>query len=59
MARVGVAVARQVGAKLRLVMDFIPNDCVGLSSRAGGSHREDQSAVPCHQQQLQHLADCV
>lgn len=59
VARVGVAVARQVGAELSLVMDFVPNDCVGLSSRAGGSHREDQPAVPRHQQQLQHLTDCI
>lgn len=56
MAGVGVAVARQVGAELRLVVHLVPDDCVGLAGGAGCAHGENESPVPCHQKQPQNLA---
>lgn len=41
MARVGVTVARQVGAKLRLVVNLIPDDGVGLAGGAGRANGEN------------------
>lgn len=52
---VGVAVARQVGHHLRLVVDAVPDHCVGLAGGAGRSHGEDEAPHPRHLQQLQHL----
>lgn len=41
MARVGVPVARQVGAKLCLVVNLVPDDGVGLAGGAGRADGED------------------
>lgn len=52
---VGVAVARQVGHHLRLVVDAVPHHCVGLAGGARRSHSEDETPHPGNLQQLQHL----
>lgn len=52
---VGVAVARQVGHHLRLVVDTVPHHCVWLASGARRSHSENETPHPGHLQQLQHL----
>lgn len=52
---VGVAVPRQVGHHLRLVMDAVPHHRVGLAGGAGCPHGEDEASHPRHLQQLQHL----
>ncbi len=45
---VGVAVAREVGAELRLVVNLVPHDRVRLSRGAGRPNGEDQTTVPRH-----------
>lgn len=45
---VGVAVAREVGAELRLVVNLVPHDRVHLSRGAGHPDGEDQTTVPRH-----------
>ncbi len=45
---VGVAVAREVGAELRLVVNLVPHDRVRLSRGAGRPDGEDQTTVPRH-----------
>lgn len=52
---VGVAVTRQVGHHLRLVVDAVPHHRVGLAGGAGRPHGEDEAPHPRHLQQLQHL----
>lgn len=52
---VGVSVARQVGPELGLVVNLVPHDGVRLSRGAGRPDGEDQSTVPRHDEQLQHL----
>lgn len=56
VTRVRVTVARQVGAKLGLVVHLVPDDCVRLACSAGRTDGENEPAVPGHQQQPQHLA---
>lgn len=41
MARIWVSVARQVGAKLCLVVNLIPDDGVGLAGGAGRANGEN------------------
>lgn len=55
MARVGVTVARQVGAELRLVVHLVPDDGVRLAGGAGRAHGENEPAVPRNQQKPQNL----
>ncbi|TNN67863.1 hypothetical protein EYF80_021832 [Liparis tanakae] len=55
VARVGVAVARQVGAELRLVVHLVPDDRVRLARGAGRTHGENEPAVPRHQKKPQNL----
>lgn len=55
VARVGVTMAREVGAKLRLVVHLVPDDGVWLASRAGRAHREDEPAIPRYQKEPQNL----
>lgn len=52
---VRVAVTRQVGHHLRLVVDVVPHHRVGLAGGAGRPHGEDEAPHPGHLQQLQHL----
>lgn len=52
---VGVAVSRQVGHHLRLVVDVVPHHSVRLAGGAGRPHGEDEAPHPGHLQQLQHL----
>lgn len=56
VARVGVAVTREVGAKLGLVVHLVPDHRVGLAGGAGRADGEDEVTVPRHQQQPQNLA---
>lgn len=55
MTGVWVAVARQVGAELRLVVHLIPDDCIGLAGGAGRTHGENEPAVPRYQKKPQNL----
>lgn len=55
VVEVGVAVAREVGAKLCFVVDLVPHHRVRLSRGAGGADGEDEASVPRHDQQLQDL----
>jgi len=55
VAGVRVPVASQVGAKLRLVVHLVPDDCVGLTGGAGCSHGENEPAVPSYQEKPQNL----
>lgn len=57
VARVGVTVARQVGAKLRLVMNLVPDDGVGLAGGARCAHGENQPTVPRYQEEPQNLQE--
>lgn len=54
---VGVPVARQVGAELRLVVNLVPHHRVRLPGGAGCADGEDQASVPRCDQQLQDLVD--
>lgn len=55
VAGVGVAVARQVGAELSLVVHLVPDDRVGLAGGAGRTHGENEPAVPRYQKKPQNL----
>lgn len=55
VAGVRVAVARQVGAKLGLVVHLVPDYRVRLAGGAGRTHGENESAVPRHQKEPQYL----
>lgn len=55
VAGVRVTVARQVGAELRLVVNLVPDDRVGLARGAGRAHGENEPAVPRYQEQPQNL----
>ncbi len=57
MAGVGVSVARQVGAELRLVVHLVPDDRIRLAGGAGRTHRENEPAVPRHQKKPQNLVE--
>lgn len=59
MAGIGIAVACQVGAELRLVVHLIPDDRVRLTSGARCAHRENEPSVPCHQKQPQNLDGAI
>lgn len=50
-----VAMASEVGAKLRLVVHLIPDNGVRLARSAGSPDGENEAAVPGHKQQLQNL----
>lgn len=52
---VGVTVSRQVGAKLRLVVNLVPHHRVRLPRGAGCADGEDQAPVPRCDQELQDL----
>lgn len=52
---VGVAVARQVGAKFCLVVDLVPHHRVRLARGAGRANGKNEASVPGHDQQLQNL----
>lgn len=54
---VGVTVARQIGAKLGLVVNLVPHHRVRLPRGAGRADGEDQAPVPRCDQQLQDLVD--
>lgn len=49
---VRVAVAGQVGAKLRLVVNLVPHDRVRLSRGAGCADGEDEATVPSHDEEF-------
>lgn len=57
MARVRVAVARQVGPKLGLVVHLVPDDCIRFASGAGRTNRENEPAVPRYQKKPQNLCE--
>lgn len=51
--------ARKVGAKLSLVVHFVPDHCVRLAGSAGSAHGENESAIPRYEEQPQNLAPLV
>lgn len=53
---VWVSVAGQVGAKLGLVMDLVPDHRVRFPCGAGCANGEDEPPVPRHDQQPQDLS---
>lgn len=59
MAGVGVAVAREIGAELGLVMHLVPDHCVALTGSARCTHRENEPAIPRYQKQPQNLASLL
>ena len=52
---VRVAVAGQVGAKLRLVVNLVPHHRVRLACGAGCANGEDETSVPGRDQELKDL----
>ena len=52
---VWVAVAGDVGAKLRLVVDFIPGDSVRLTGSGGLADGEHEFSPEGHHQQFENL----
>lgn len=55
---VRVAVAGQIGTKLRLVVDLVPHHRVRLACGAGCADGEDEAPVPGHDQELEDLKRC-
>lgn len=55
VAGIWVAVAREVGSKLRLVVDLVPHHSVRLARGIGRADGEDESPLPGRDEQPQHL----
>lgn len=51
-----VAMAREIRAKLCLVVHLIPDDGIRLARGAGGTDGKDEAAIPGHEKQLQNFS---